>query len=1392
MTPERRIRIDRLVRAALAHDPNERAEFLREQCAGDKSLLRDVETLLTNRPASATSDVPNFDEQSAKVAKPTTAYQAYHLSRYHFYKASFPDLLKSRFWLEESVRLDPEFALAHAALAEQSVLEVITGLQKPETNFPNAKQALQRARELDANSVEIHAVAGYVSLVCDWNFAEAERILKEALKLNPHHAFANEYLGHVCMFQGRAEDAEKYLRVATEVEPLCLHHRIILVISYFLSRNYAKVVAECDSFLAMNSRFVVATGYRCLALEQLGRGAEAILEYEKMMSEPDGEIAYRWVGYAYALVGDRQNALKTVARLDAESQAHYLSPTHQAAIYAALNEKEEAYRYLDKGLAQRDPWMLWLGTDPRFDNLREDTRFRELIRKVGLNLPKQREVVTAEQWQRIDQLFHAAIELEPLERKLFLANSGIDEPLRLEVESLLSAHDDSESFIESPPGELAAEMFSREESLIAIGQQIGNYRIERHLGSGGMGAVYLASDARLNNRHVALKVLPPHFVVNPDRVRRFEREARAASALNHPNIVTIYEIGKSKTTQFIATEFVDGKTLRQLIDEHAFTLNEALKITIQVADALSEAHSAGIVHRDVKPENIMIRKDGYVKVLDFGLAKLTERSITPADLETSTLLQSNPGLVMGTVQYMSPEQARGQKVDARSDLWSLGIVLYELLTGHVPFSGETPSHVMVSLMEDELPALTNYANVPAKLERVVSKSLRKNPRDRYATARQLAKELRNFKHELERAAQSKDTLDAVPRKEVSTAVASSHRPIDTSRVGTTRKTGGEFPKGRFGKRNLVFVSIGVVLALGLSFAAFKLWQSRRVKPGLIVPFKTRELVRLTNTGKVTDAAISPDGRYVAYVAENRGKESLWIKEMATTSTNEITAPADRQYYAATFSPDNAQIFYIAKERNNTVGVLLKVPLQGGEPVKIISDVDGPVSFSPDGKQFVFVRGSSTGERALIVANSDGSNERKLAVRTGYDAFTFGGPGWSPDGQTIVSGAAYSDSTGPYLTLVSVRVSDGLVTPITNHRWKRVGRIGWLQDGSGLIFNAFDQNPRSTSQLWFVSYPSGEVQRVTSDVQDYDQVTLTSNAEFLIARQTQIISTMWIAPNNDANRARQILSQNEDDASYYFFRTRFSWTPDGRVVYTSLVDGVPNLWIASPEGTDYKQLTRNDIGNSSPHVTADGRYIVFVSDRSGFPNIWRMDHDGKNESQLTKGEDDSWAWCSSDSRWVVYHSGKQGRRNLWRVPIAGGTPEQLTDYPSSCPVMSPDGKWIAAYYRPQTKAPWMLAIIPFSGGPPVKTFNIPANVLFQSLVRWTPDGSGLAYIANIDGVSNLWTLPIDGGQPQQITHFKSDRIFWFDWSLDGQQLGVIRGTTTSDAVLIKELGKASTH
>jgi serine/threonine-protein kinase len=388
--------------------------------------------------------------------------------------------------------------------------------------------------------------------------------------------------------------------------------------------------------------------------------------------------------------------------------------------------------------------------------------------------------MTPERWQQIDDLFHAALACDRAERSDFLRNQCAgDELLRHEIESLLSSHEEAALFIETPAGDVAAELLHTNQAEFEPGAQIENYRMIRQLGSGGMGDVYLAQDIRLK-RHVALKLLPPHFTVNPDRVRRFEREARAASALNHPNIVTIYEIGQSNSAHFIATEFVDGKTLRQLMNEKPFTLNETLNVSIQVADALGGAHAAGIVHRDIKPENIMIRRDGYVKILDFGLAKLTERA--DSGMETPTLLQSNPGLVMGTVQYMSPEQARGNKIDGRTDIWSLGVVLYELLTGRVPFSGETPSHVMVSVMEDQIPSLGASGIVPLELDRIVTKSLRKIKKERYQTARELARDLKKLKQDLQVEVRLKGSLEAVPGSKAKAQASSRAMAVATETI----------------------------------------------------------------------------------------------------------------------------------------------------------------------------------------------------------------------------------------------------------------------------------------------------------------------------------------------------------------------------------------------------------------------------------------------------------------------------------------------------------------------------------------------------------------------------------------------------------------------------------
>ena len=357
-------------------------------------------------------------------------------------------------------------------------------------------------------------------------------------------------------------------------------------------------------------------------------------------------------------------------------------------------------------------------------------------------------------WEQIEQLYHSALEKDLKERKAFLANAtGGDEELRREVESLLAYEDRAAQFIESPAVEVAARMMAENvNAKMMSGQKIKQYKIIEPLGAGGMGEVYLAEDTRLN-RKVALKFLPEHLVEDKDHLRRFEQEARAVAALSHPNVCTIHEvIETTEHSHCIVMEYVDGITLRERISKGRMNVNEALDVAIQTASALSAAHAAGVVHRDVKLDNIMARPDGYVKVLDFGLAKLTERSdAAGSETETRKLSdQTSPGIVMGTVAYMSPEQARGLPVDSRSDIWSLGVVIYEMVTGQKPFSGKTPTDVIVSIASQQPRPVTSFSSdIPAKLDQIVGKALAKNVEGRYQTADQLLSDLKSLRRDLD-------------------------------------------------------------------------------------------------------------------------------------------------------------------------------------------------------------------------------------------------------------------------------------------------------------------------------------------------------------------------------------------------------------------------------------------------------------------------------------------------------------------------------------------------------------------------------------------------------------------------------------------------------------------
>src|SRR5437764_3228332 len=363
-------------------------------------------------------------------------------------------------------------------------------------------------------------------------------------------------------------------------------------------------------------------------------------------------------------------------------------------------------------------------------------------------------------WARITDIYHAAIARPPEERASFIGQEcNGDESLRKQVEAMVKSHDRSGDFIESPAFAVAPELLLEEPAGDLVGQLIGHYRIESLLGVGGMGEVYLARDERLG-RKVALKFLPERLTADETQLSRFKTEARSASALNHPNILTVYEIGAEGNRQFIATEFIEGMTLRAAFACGRMNLHAALEIAVQVASALAAAHETGVVHRDIKPENIILRPDGYAKVLDFGIAKLTEQRPASDHYEvgTTAVLQTQPGLVLGTGHYMSPEQARGQTVDARSDSWSPGVVLYEIVGGIPPFRGETPSDCIASILKTEPPPLSDVlSDVPLNLESILQKALRKNSEERYQTIKEMLADLRNLKGELEAEGSSPQT-----------------------------------------------------------------------------------------------------------------------------------------------------------------------------------------------------------------------------------------------------------------------------------------------------------------------------------------------------------------------------------------------------------------------------------------------------------------------------------------------------------------------------------------------------------------------------------------------------------------------------------------------------------
>ncbi len=879
--------------------------------------------------------------------------------------------------------------------------------------------------------------------------------------------------------------------------------------------------------------------------------------------------------------------------------------------------------------------------------------------------------------------------------------------------------------------------------------RLGPYELGERIGAGGMGEVYRARDTRLG-RDVAIKVLPRDVARDEEALARFEREARAVAALSHPNILALHDFDTQGGTAFAVMELLEGDTLRARMRAGAIPRRRAVEYALQIAQGLAAAHDKGITHRDIKPENVFVTFDDHVKILDFGLATDSSSRQSKDSAATAAEFQTASGVVLGTAAYMSPEQAQGRRVDHRSDIFSFGVVLYEMITGRSPFLADSSIDTLHHLIHDEPQAVTDLdPQAPAELQWLLRKCLAKEPDERYQSARELIVDLRALARRLDATAESS---------------------------GVTRRSVGaptsETPRHRTG-RTLALLAAALVLV-----AAVWIWRSGAPsRPGTAKIPVTIE--RVTASGDVIDGAISPDGQYAAYVVSDSGQQALWVKQLKSGSTLQVVPSSARGFWGVTFAPDGGQLYYAIKGAEDPTGALYCVPVLGGTPRRLLSVIDSNISFSPDGKQLSFIRGEfpAASESAIMVANTDGSNQRMLVSRRAPEFFVpifFTAPTWSPDGKLIVAPLG-NRSPGDDFVLAAFRAADGVQQPFPSKRWKQLGQSNWLPDGHGLVVLA-SQTPRPAGalQVWRMSYPDGAAAQITNDLFDYRVISVTADGGQLLTVAADVTSSIWLAAVDGSTPPHRLTAEKYDGLSGVGF------AEGGRILYRSLASGKADIWSMGKDGGEKTQLTF-DGQNSWPLAMPGGR-VVFVSDRGGPAAVWTMKLSGDGQRQVEGTTEAQSVAASRD--WIVFTSLTGGLETLSKVPVNGGQPQRITDTSATRPAISPDGRQVAFFGRDPADGKMKLRVCSINGGAAITGFDISLNS--YSTVRWSSDGRSLLHNSPIRDRSNIYRQPLTGGEPTAVTHFDDQMILTFDLSPDGTQLILTRGVLTRDAVIISNL------
>jgi Tol biopolymer transport system component len=905
-----------------------------------------------------------------------------------------------------------------------------------------------------------------------------------------------------------------------------------------------------------------------------------------------------------------------------------------------------------------------------------------------------------------------------------------------------------------------------------IGQTISHYRITGQLGSGGMGIVYEAQDLDLG-RKVALKFLPPQLSRDQTALDRFLLEARTASALNHPNICTIYAVEKvqidNEQQSFIAMELLEGETLDRRLTAGPLPIDRLLDWSIQLADALDAAHAKGIIHRDIKPANVFITQRGQVKVLDFGLAKLSRPDLA---METIGATQDNPnpahltspGATVGTIAYMSPEQARGEELDPRTDLFSLGIVIYQMATGRLPFTGATSAVVFHAILElDPVAALQLNAALPPKLEEIIGKALEKDRDLRYQSAADLRGDLRRLKRDTESGRKSAQPASSAAALPVAVPLAATAVVPAVPRASGSSAVVSAAREHKLGTG----VTAGIVLVL-LAASAYGIYAFlARSRP---VPFQNFTVTKVTEGGKSVLAALSPDGKYILNLVRENGLASLWLRNVPTNSNTQVEPPADVYYNGLRFSPDSNYFYFGRSDPGNAeLKFLYRAPLLGGAPQKLISDMDSNITFSPDGKKFAFVRfdNPEPGKYQLILHSVENGEEKVLAGGPNSDALHQ--PAWSPDGKVIVGPVI--DIASGLIRLGAVDVASGQRKAFYGSNERVVDKPAWLPDGSGVLVLASEQTSNFTrTQIGFVSYPQGVYSSITRDTGSYSDLSVASSGHILATVQEEARWNLQVMPSGAlAAQARQVASSAAD--------TNFTWTPDNQ-----LISDQANVLNRIDPATGSKTVIPGQAVSGAPWACRDGS-IVFVRFHTGVQNVWRMDTSG-NVKQVSDGKLETSPVCSQDGKWVFLLQ-QGGETKLAKVPIEGGAARVISDSPNvGLFDISPDGT-LAAFPKLQHSGEHreMLEVVETDAGKVTK--QVPFERPRFGLLHFSRDGKGVVYPVRENGVDNLWLQPLDSSKGKQITDFTSEHIFDFHWSFDGKQLAIVRGHTDADVVLIRD-------